>query len=405
MIQFPKNFLWGAATSSYQVEGNNSNSDWWPWEKAVGKENSGAACRHYELYNQDFDLAKELNHNAHRLSIEWARVEPNEGEFSQEALKHYVDVILALRSRGIEPMVTLHHFTNPIWFSQSGAWENKRSVERFFRYCEVVTRALAKHVHYWVTINEPSIYASHSYIFGQWPPQTKSVWKTKAVYDNMTWAHIKAYHLMHKIYKELNFSKPSVGVAQHVQAIVPCTNSLRDRWATSLRKKWFHFGIFDEIMKHKAMDFIGLNYYSRQQVELTGWGLGNFVWETCNSNHDPCTKNSLGWDIYPQGLCQVLLELKKYNVPVVITENGICTLDDNQRWDFIQSHLKAVHQAISQGANVAGYLYWSLMDNFEWAQGFTPRFGLIEIDYTTYKRTVRESARKFAQICKTGIMK
>ncbi len=404
MIQFPKDFLWGSATSSYQVEGDNSNSDWWPWEKAVGKENSGAACRHYQLYEQDFDLVRDLNHNAHRLSIEWARIEPREGEFSQKEIQHYIDVILALRARNIEPMVTLHHFTNPIWFSQSGAWENKRSTERFFRYCDVVTRALAKHVHYWITINEPSIYASHSYIFGQWPPQTKSFLKTKAVYDNMIWAYIKVYHQIHKIYKELNIPKPAIGVAQHIQDIIPCTQSLRNKLAVYIRKKFFHYGIFDTIARHKAMDFIGLNYYSRQLVDLETWDIGAMIFDVCKNNHDPCTKNSLGWDIYPQGLCQVLLKLKKYKVPVVITENGICTQDDNQRWEFLQSHLRAVHQAIAQGANVAGYLYWSLMDNFEWAQGFTPRFGLIEIDYVTQKRTVRQSARNYAQVCKTGIL-
>jgi beta-glucosidase len=404
MINFPKNFLWGAATSAYQVEGDNANSDWWLWEKKVGKENSGHACRHYELYNQDFNLAKDLGHNAHRLSIEWARVEPQEGKFSSQELQHYIDVILALRSRHIEPMVTLHHFTNPIWFSESGGWENKRSVARFFRYCEVVTRALAKHVHYWITINEPSIYASHSYIFGLWPPQTKSVWETKAVYDNMTWAHIKAYGLMHKIYQELNLPKPAISIAQHLQAIIPCSDSVRDRLAVRLRKKWFHFGILDELARHKALDFIGVNYYSRQQVETKHWNLGSLVFDTCQKGHDPCPKNSLGWDIYPHGLYLVLKDLKKYHLPIMITENGICTEDDQQRWEFIKGHLKSIHQAMQEGVDVAGYLYWSLLDNFEWAQGFGPRFGLIDMNYQTGQRTVRESAKKFAHICKSGIL-
>ncbi|MBF0489691.1 MAG: glycoside hydrolase family 1 protein [Candidatus Omnitrophica bacterium] len=404
MIQFPKNFLWGAATSAYQVEGNNFNSDWWPWEKAIGKQPSGDACRHYNLYPQDFDLAQSLNHNAHRLSIEWARIEPREGEFLQTEIQHYIDVILALRARGIEPMVTLHHFTNPIWFSQSGAWENKRSVERFFRYCDVVTKALAPYVHYWITINEPSIYASHSYIFGAWPPQIKSYWKTKAVYDHMTWAHIQVYHRMHQIYQEMKLSKPAISIAQHLQAVVPCTDSLRNRWAVKLRKKWFHFGILDTIARHKALDFIGVNYYSRQMVDLTGWGPGNFVHEVCQNNHTPCRKNSLGWDIYPQGLYLVLKDLQKYNVPIFITENGICTLEDNERWEFIKEHLKSIHKAISEGVDVQGYLYWSLLDNFEWAEGFVPRFGLIAMNYDTQERTVRESARKYAVVCKTGIL-
>ncbi|MCX5714031.1 MAG: family 1 glycosylhydrolase, partial [Candidatus Omnitrophica bacterium] len=134
MIKFPQDFLWGAATSAYQVEGDNVNSDWWQWEKDKGKENSGAACRHYEFYEQDFDLAKSLNHNAHRISIEWSRIEPEEGKFIEQELRHYLNVVLALRSRNIEPVVTLHHFTNPDWFAKSGGWYNRRSITNFARY-------------------------------------------------------------------------------------------------------------------------------------------------------------------------------------------------------------------------------------------------------------------------------
>ncbi|MDD5432486.1 MAG: glycoside hydrolase family 1 protein [Candidatus Omnitrophica bacterium] len=404
MVKFPQNFLWGAATSSYQVEGNNTNSDWWQWEKDAGKENSGQACRHYELFNQDFDLAKSLNHNAHRLSIEWSRIEPEEGKFSEEELKHYVQVILSLRERNIEPLVTLHHFTNPIWFSKLGGWENKASVDYFLRYCDFVVRSLAKHLHFWITINEPTIYLSHSYLFGVWPPQVKSYLRAKKVSDNLVSAHIRAYRLINEIYKELNLEKPSIGIAQHMQAYVPCTQSFKDKFAAKLRNKLYNFSILNKISRHKAMDFIGLNYYSRQLVELKKWGIGNLVWDACQNNHHPLKKNSLGWDIYPEGIFDLLLMLKKYNLPVTITENGICTLDDSQRWEFIYAHLKNVHQAIEKGVNVAGYLYWSLMDNFEWDKGFGPRFGLIEIDYSTYKRTVRESALKFSQVCKTGIL-
>ncbi|MEI7999305.1 MAG: family 1 glycosylhydrolase, partial [Candidatus Omnitrophota bacterium] len=346
MLKFPQNFLWGSATSSYQVEGDNSNSDWWPWEKKAGKEQSGAACRHYELYEQDFELVKSLNHNAHRLSIEWARIEPNEGEFSQKELNHYIDVIVKLRAHGIEPIVTLHHFTNPIWFSQSGGWTDKRCVQRFVRYCDFVTRGLAPYVHYWITINEPTIYFSHSYMWGLWPPQLKSNLKAWQVHDHLTLAHIEIYHLMEGIYKELNLSKPLVSISQHLSAIVPCTDTLRNRWAVSLRNYWFNFEILDKLAGEQTLDFIGVNYYSRQLVDVSSWWIGNLLMETCSKNHHPMMKNSLGWDIYPDGLLQVLLKLKKYNLPVMITENGICTADDNQRWEFIRDHLTSVHQAI-----------------------------------------------------------
>jgi beta-glucosidase len=402
MMKFPQSFFWGAATSSYQVEGNNSNADWWQWEKETGKVNSGAACRHYELFEQDFDLAKSLNHNAHRLSIEWSRIEPEEGKFSQKELKHYLDVILALRARNIEPVVTLHHFTNPLWLSSSGGWLNREVRTYFARYCNFVCRGLAEHVRYWITINEPTIYYSHAYIFGFWPPQVKSLFKAKQVEDNLAGGHIRAYRLIHEIYKEKNLPQPSVSIAQNVMAFVPCVQSLKNRWAAAIRHKWYNLGFLERIRNY--LDFIGVNYYSRQLVDLKGWGIANLAWDVCRDNHLPVRKNSLGWDIYPQGLEEVLLKLKKFNLPVMVTENGICTADDGLRWEYVSAHLKSVYLAMEKGVNVIGYLYWSLMDNFEWDKGFSPRFGLIDIDYSTYKRTVRESAKKFAQVSKTGVL-
>ena len=404
MLTFPKDFLWGSATSSYQVEGGNDNTDWWHWEKKVGHQNSGQACNHYELYEQDFDLVKGLNHNTHRLSIEWARIEPQQGEFSQKEIQHYIDVILALRSRGIEPMVTLHHFTNPLWLSQMGGWENKRCIALFARYSDVVVRALAKHVRFWITINEPTIFSSHAYIFGWWPPQAKSYWRARTVQNNLLEGHIRAYRLIHKIYKEHGLTSPSVSISHHISAIVPCTASLKDRCAVYLRDRFFNFDLLDKLARAGSLDFIGLNYYSRHLVHLKQWGLGNLAWDVCTQGHHPLQKNFLGWDIYPDGLRQVLVKLKRYNISVIITENGICTPDDHARWEFVQAHLNSVHQAMEQGVKVAGYLYWSLMDNFEWDKGFGPRFGMIDVDYNTQKRTIRDSARKFGQVCKTGIL-
>ncbi len=404
MVKFPPDFLWGAATAAYQVEGGNMNSDWWPWEKAAGKEPSGQACRHYDLYEQDIDLAKGLGHNAHRFSVEWARIEPEEGYFSDKELQHYIDVLKALRSRGIEPVVTLHHFTNPVWFARLGGWENKRAAERFRRFCDITVRALSPYVHFWITINEPTIYFSHSYLFGAWPPQAKSFFRMKAVHDNMVSGHIEAYRQIHQIYKAAELTAPAVSLAQHLSAVVPCRPGIRNNMAAALRDHWYNFEFLDQAARHKALDYIGVNYYSRNLVDVTGWGIGNLFMDVCHQGHHQVQKNSLGWDIYPEGLCQVLVQLKKYSLPVMITENGICTSDDDQRWEFIAAHLKNVHLAMAQGVNVTGYLYWSLLDNFEWDKGFTPRFGLIDMDYQTQKRTVRGSAEKFAQVCKTGIL-
>ncbi|MBI5873155.1 MAG: glycoside hydrolase family 1 protein [Candidatus Omnitrophica bacterium] len=404
METFPKDFLWGAATSAYQVEGDNVGADWWAWEKDTGKERSGRACRHYELYERDFDLAQSLNHNAHRFSTEWSRIEPEEGIFVEQELKHYVDVIRCLRSRHIEPLVTLHHFTNPLWFARSGGWLAKGCVERFLQYADRVVRALAKDVRYWITVNEPTIYFSHSYLFGAWPPQQRSFLRMKAVEQHLITAHIQAYGLIHKIYKELRLPEPCVGIAQYTQAYIPCRACFRDKMAAYLRDKLYNFGFLDAIARHSAMDFIGVNYYTRQVVEPKNWGLASLAMDVCKKNHRPAQKNSLDWDIYPEGLEDILLRLKKYDRPAIVTENGICTDDDALRWGYIRKHLKHIHRAMGQGADVRGYLYWSLLDNFEWDKGFGPRFGLVGVDYNTYERSVRDSAKKFAQVCKTGVL-
>jgi len=403
-MHFPQNFLWGTATSSYQVEGNNTNSDWWHWEKRSGKENSASACRHYELYAQDFDLARALNQNAHRLSIEWSRIEPNEGEFSQAELKHYVDVISALRERNLEPIVTLHHFSNPQWFAEKGGWERSRNVQFFLRFTKFVVEALADKVHFWMTINEPLVYAYHAYVLGVWPPQKKSFLKAGWVENNFSVAHIKAYKLIHGIYGQKNLPAPAVSIAKNVQAFVPCRDLFRDKFAAYLRDSWYNFEFVDRLFRHHTLDFIGLNYYSRQLVEIKKWGLQNLIMDVCQQNHHPLKKNSLGWDIYPEGLYDLLIEFKKYNLPLMISENGICTPDDGLRWEYIRGHLQSAHQAIEQGVGVLGYFYWSLIDNFEWDKGFGPRFGIVGVDYTNHQRQIRESARKYAEVCKTGVL-
>lgn len=401
--QFPKNFLWGAATSSYQVEGGNVHCDWWAWEKKTGKVQSANACEHFIRFEQDFDLARDLNHNAHRMSVEWSRIEPVEGQFDQAVIEHYIKVVSALRVRGIEPIVTLHHFTNPAWVSESGGWTDRRSIQRFGRFCAVIIPALAPYVRYWITINEPTIYFSHSFMFGVWPPQAKSLWKAKAVRDHMVDAHIKVYRFIHDHYQQAQLPKPQVSISQHVSAIVACSPTKRNQWAVKLRDRIFNFDILDALHQANTLDFIGLNYYSRHLVDVTSWWIGNMLAQTCEHNHLPLDKNSLGWDIFPEGLYLVLKKLdQRYSLPVFITENGICTGDDGQRVKFIKDHINSVHRAMKEGVAVQGYLYWSLLDNFEWDKGFTPRFGLIDVNYTTQERTVRASARVYATICKSG---
>jgi beta-glucosidase len=405
MIKFPEKFLWGAASSSHQVEGNNIHNDWWRWEQgALRREKSGDACRHYWMFKEDFDLARSLGHNAHRFSIEWSRIEPEEGRTVDAEVGHYKEVIRALKERGIEPIVTLHHFTNPLWLAKKGGWLDPGAVQSFLRYVHIIAEAFAEEVKYWVTINEPLVYAHQSYVLGNWPPQEKSLRIGMKVVDILRAAHIEAYRSIHAIYKKKNLPPPMVTFAKNMRAFVPCNSAFRNKLSVYLKHAMFNFDFIEKVIRHKAIDFIGMNYYTRDLVEVDSWNPGRLVVDVCEKDHSTAQKNSLGWDIYPEGLLSLLLRLKKYKLPVCVLENGICTLDDNQRWNYIHEHLKSVHAAIQKGVRVIGYLYWSLTDNFEWDKGFAPRFGLIDVDYETYKRTVRESARKFAVVCRGNVL-
>lgn len=365
------------------------------------KEPSQEACRHYQLYKQDFDLAASLGHNAHRFSLEWSRLEPREGVFSRREIDHYTDVILSLKGRNLKPLVTLHHFTNPQWFSRRGCWQSAASVRYFLRYVEKAAETWAGHLDLWITINEPLIYAYFSYFTGDWPPGKKSWVASCQVLHHLSVAHIKAYRLIHEVYRKKRLPPPRVSISQNMQAFVSCNNSLRNRLAVYLRDKGFNFIFLDRLAFSRSLDFIGVNYYSRNLIELKGWGLSGFLFETC-SRHNNLKKNYLGWEIYPEGLYRLLIRLKKYDLPVIISENGICAEDDALRWEYIRDHLKAVHRAIAAGVRISGYFYWSLLDNFEWDKGFSPRFGMIGVDYKTYQRSIRESARKFSAVCLTN---
>lgn len=403
MKNFPVNFFWGAATSAHQVEGQNIYNDWWQAEQSGAlKEASADACCHYELYPQDFAIAKELNHNCHRFSIEWSRIEPVEGEFDAAQIRHYREVILQLKDQGLEPVVTLHHFTNPVWFSQKGGWTKSSLRKYFLRFVDKVVGEFAPLVKFWITINEPLIYSSHAYLLGVWPPKKNSLIQTFRVTLNMAWAHIRAYRIIHNIYRNRSYPAPMVSISANLQAFEICFPTLKNKIALYLRHKLYNLCFIEALLRHKTLDYIGINYYGRNLADVHSWRISSLLLETCRDNHHPLRKNSLGWDIYPQGLYKLLMALKKYHLPIMITENGICTEDDNLRWDYIREHLEQTAMAMGRGVKVLGYIYWSLIDNFEWAQGFAPRFGLVRIDYQNQKRTIRESARKLAQVAKNN---
>ncbi len=413
-------FLWGTATSSHQVEGDNRLNDWWAWEQS-GRvpEASGAACDHYHRFAEDFDLIQNMGHSAHRFSLEWSRIEPRENDWDENALSHYRCMLEALRARGIEPVITLHHFTNPQWFSEMGGWQRSDASEYFLRYVKRAVDALGPLARIWVTINEPLVYIYHGYMTGIWPPGQKSFGACRDVLRQFVHAHVSAYRAIHALYASRNLGPVWVSFAKHMTYLEPCRkNSIADRWPTCLRDAFFNFlfidavqsgflffpGMYCEMLSgHHALDFIGLNYYARDFIRFAGLRGGRFLGTACEKSHHPKQvreQNSLGWDIYPEGLLRILRKLKRYHLPVLITENGICTEDDAQRSRYIHDHLKALHQAREEGVQIAGYLYWSLLDNFEWDKGFKPRFGLVDMDYGSQKRTVRKSAQVLSDTCR-----
>lgn len=416
---FPKSFLWGAGTSSHQVEGNNTNNDWWLWEQHIPLNmRSLEACDEWNRFEEDFGLAQSIGLTAYRFSLEWSRIEPSIGVFDEVALEHYRQMIISLRSKRIEPIVTLNHFSIPIWLVKQGGWLSKNSPELFAQYVQKATETLGSDVHYWITINEPAVYTYKSYMMGQWPPGEKSTKKAFKVVQNLARAHVLAYGKIKDVYAQKGWKEPMIGIAQQVLIFAPCSaRSLWDRLSANLRDQVINhlfvqalirgkakvFGVFSiRLPKARTLDFIGLNYYTREYVRNRGFLLADVLGAECVSENPYTRKNCLGWEVYPQGLYTFIKAFSKYKLPILISENGMCTNDDTLRSEFIVDHLKAVALAMSEGAPVIGYLYWSLLDNYEWAEGFAPRFGLIEVNYVTQGRKIRESARKFKEIIESG---
>jgi beta-glucosidase len=396
---FPPGFLWGAATSSHQVEGGNCWNDWWEYEQAgCVPYRSGETCRHYQLYEADFDLAQSWGHNAHRFSLEWSRIEPAEGQWNLEAVGHYQAVLRALRSRGMEPVVTLHHFTNPAWFAHRGGWLRRDSAKLFARYAAYVATHLGKDVKFWLTLNEPTVYMLHGYILGEWPPCLRASWRKAArVFSNLARAHVAAYRVLHH-----NCQNTMVSFAHSAPLIVPCDPTRqRDRMAVAVRDWLLNHAFFRLIGAPHTLDFIGINYYTRTIVRSVGVGLGVLVGRACRlPHHDRWPVSTTGWEVYPPGLALILEQFAVFGLPLLVTENGVATDDEILRRHALMQHLESLAQAYERGVQVIGYLYWSLMDNFEWALGTHARFGLAAVDFTTQQRLPRPCAENFARVCR-----
>lgn len=409
-IKLPKDFLWGAATSSHQVEGNNRNN-WSEWEKKNAKrladeartkwsdwqkekfpemfnpENyiSGRACDHYNRYEEDFDLVKEGGHNAHRFSIEWSRIEPEEGKFNEAEIEHYRKAISALQERNIEPFVTLWHWTNPLWLEKRGGCASRKFPYYFSRYAKFVAKNLKDQIKFWVTLNEPTSVIAASYTIGIWPPQKNNLFIAWRLFNNFAKAHTQGYEAIHEISKNAQ-----VGFANVLHSFEAYRES---SWMDHLMKK---AGIYIANKKFFKMtlgfnDFLAVQYYFHNRFRFP---------KKIRLGDKPVS--DLNWEIFPRGIYYILRWIKKYNLPIYITENGLADAADEKRTQFIKEHLFWIKQAMKEGADVRGYFYWSLLDNFEWDKGFWPRFGLVEIDYKTLERKPRKSFYVYKEIIKNN---
>ena len=417
-------FFLGAGTSAHQVEGDNRNSDWWQWEEqGRTRAPSGMACEHWTRYAADFELARRLGHDAHRFSVEWARIEPYPDRIDHAALGHYVDVVRALEANGLEPFVTLHHFTSPLWLARRGTWEADDAPDRFARYVRTVAHALAPHVRWWITINEPMVLAYRAYVEGGWPPGRSDLGAAFAAIRNMAIGHALAYGAIRQVYRDHGLPPPHVSIAKHLRRFAPCRpGHALDRAAVHLRDRVFndmfvralHTGrlfwpglVNVRLPAARTLDFLGLNYYTREFIRFGGVSGPRLFGDLCQEHeHQGAGRaNGLGWEAHPEGLLYFLKRFAALGVPLVVTENGTWEPDDRDRAAYIETHLDAVSQARRDGVDVRGYLYWSLLDNFEWECGFEPRFGLVEVDYATQERRPRpsaESLRWSAQAAEAG---
>jgi beta-glucosidase len=419
-LAFPPGFLWSAATSAHQVEGGNDNSDWWDFELEPGRikggERSGRACDHWHRIDEDIALLKELGLNHYRFSIEWARVERRSGAFDAEAIAHYRSVLERLRAAKIEPLVTLHHFTLPRWVAARGGWGDPETAGAFARYAARVYAELGELARDWITINEPMVLLVAGYVSADFPPARTDPRAIGAPLVGLVRGHAEAYHALHAIAKARGWGL-RVGLAHHLRVFDPARAwHAGDLLTASVLERAFNWALPDALATGQlrlslplvvrvqesiprakgTQDFFGVNYYSRDRIRFAPTHPQRFERVDLPGEW----RSDLGWEIYPRGLYRLLHKVARRDrsLPILITENGVADASDASRARFIEEHLRFVHQAMREGVRVEAYSHWSLLDNFEWAEGFTPRFGLCAVDYATLARTVRPSARVYARI-------
>ncbi|MBL7496344.1 glycoside hydrolase family 1 protein [Frankia sp. CNm7] len=399
--QFPDGFLWGAATAAHQVEGGNVNADMWAAEWAPGSrfaEPSGDACDHYHRYPEDIATLAGLGLNAYRFGVEWARIEPEEGYFSRAALDHYRRMVGTCLEHGVTPVVTYNHFTTPRWFAAAGGWNGTAAVDRFARYAARLTEHIGDLVPWVCTFNEPNVISLMVHLGlipaaaredglglsgdtdsqaaqsgGSWPAADVAV---------MAAAHRKAVEAI-----KSGPGNPAVGWTLALIDLQPADGG-EQRW-TATRQA----AELDWLDVSRDDDFVGVQTYTRERIGPDG----------VLPVPEGVATTQTGWEIYPQALGHtVRLAAEHTRVPVLVTENGIATADDDARIAYTAAALEGLAGCVADGVDVRGYLHWSLLDNFEWTSGFAMTFGLIAVDRTTFARTVKPSARRLGEIARAG---
>lgn len=438
---FPDDFIFGTATSSYQIEGawdkdGKGESIWDRFSHQEGNVLNGdtgdQACDHYNRFKEDIALMKELNLDSYRFSISWPRIFPEgHGKVNQAGLDFYKELVDELLKAGIEPAITLYHWDLPQAIQEEGGWENRKTTDYFVEYAELLFYELGDKVKSWITHNEPWVASFLGNYFGEHAPGKNDLSAAIQVAHNIMLSHGKVV----KKYREMDLDG-EIGITLDLHEINPVSQSKSDIEAAELEEefsnRWFLDPIFkakypDKLMNkfkdnfnlefidegdmeiiNQEIDFLGINYYTRHVIEADKSN-NIFDYKHVKMIGNPHTE--MGWEVYPDGLYNLLINLKEEytDKPIYITENGRASDDkvdeygrvnDKDRIDYYASHLKAVERAIKSGVPVAGYYAWSLMDNFEWAWGYTRRFGLIYVDFETKKRILKDSAKWYRQLIK-----
>jgi beta-glucosidase len=380
-VIFPEGFLWGTATSAHQVEGGNVHNDWWEFEKRFTP--SGAACDFLNRFEEDLDRARALGTNAFRFSVEWSRIEPRPGERDPEAVRYYERLVEACRERGLRPILTLVQFTLPRWCAEKGGWLAPETLEAFERHVRFVAQRFP--VDLYVTINEPNVQAGAGYMAGVFAPGKRFRPDLTARCEAaLVRAHTVAHRVLHEVLDEVE-----VGVSPHVIAW------RRSGWdlAGLVAKQGEHFNwSFLDALPPETLDFVGMNYF----MSMPAHALGALRFAGLLRRPAREGTSDMGWPIDAPGFEEALVTAhRRYGKPIIVTENGIADATDMLRPRYLVDHVSALEGALRAGARVRGYCHWSLIDNFEWHEGFAPRFGLYAVDYATQERKLRASGELY----------